>query len=236
MPACYLWFWATYAFEPPCKRATDDFELHLYLCLWLRILSIYCTYTYALLTYAVGLLSYLCLPPSYAFEIPMQLSYICFRATYAFVLPMLLILLSGFLFGCLRFWATYVFSLPMLSRYQCSWASYAFGLHMLLSYPCFQATYAFNYLYFRTPMLSIHQFCIDTVPLLLSYSTRFQATYILMFALMREYISTYFYTVMVKWRLILTWYYIDGDNFRLHIFLGKKKQINSSFIKTDDSA
>ena len=44
-----------------------------------------------------------------------------------------------------------------------------------------------------------------------------------MFALMREYISTYFYTVMVKWRLILTWYYIDGDNFRLHIFLRQEK-------------
>ena len=45
----------------------------------------------------------------------------------------------------------------------------------------------------------------------------------LMFTLMREYISTYFYTVMVKWRLILTWYYIDGDNFRLHIFLRQEK-------------
>ena len=44
-----------------------------------------------------------------------------------------------------------------------------------------------------------------------------------MFALMREYISTYFYTIMVKWRLILTWYYIDGDNFRLHIFLRQEK-------------
>ena len=44
-----------------------------------------------------------------------------------------------------------------------------------------------------------------------------------MFALMREYISIYFYTVMVTWRLILTWYYINGDNFRLHIFLMEEK-------------
>ena len=45
-----------------------------------------------------------------------------------------------------------------------------------------------------------------------------------MFALMREYISTYFYTVMVKWGLTLTWYYVDGDNFRLHIFLREEKK------------
>ena len=44
-----------------------------------------------------------------------------------------------------------------------------------------------------------------------------------MFALMREYISTYFYTVKVKWRLILLRYYSDGDNFQLHILLRQEK-------------
>ena len=41
---------------------------------------------------------------------------------------------------------------------------------------------------------------------------------------------------MVKWRLLLNCYFINDDDFRQHIYLSKKKQFYSRFIKTDDSA
>ena len=50
------------------------------------------------------------------------------------------------------------------------------------------------------------------------------------------YFHMFFIHFMVKWRLLLNCYFIYGDDFRLHVYLGKKNQFNSSFIKTDDSA
>ena len=50
------------------------------------------------------------------------------------------------------------------------------------------------------------------------------------------YFHMFFIHFMVKWRLLLNCYFIDGDDVRLHIYLGKKNQFNSSFIKTDNSA
>ena len=50
------------------------------------------------------------------------------------------------------------------------------------------------------------------------------------------YFHMFFIHFMVKWRLLLNCYFIDGDDFRLHIYLCKKNQFNSSLIKTDDSA
>ena len=50
------------------------------------------------------------------------------------------------------------------------------------------------------------------------------------------YFHIFFLQFKVWWRLVLTWYCDDADNFRLHVFLNKQKQISSSFVKTDDSA
>ena len=43
---------------------------------------------------------------------------------------------------------------------------------------------------------------------------------------MREYISTYFYTDKVKWRLILSRYYSDGG-LKIQLFKVKKVRFNS---------
>ena len=50
------------------------------------------------------------------------------------------------------------------------------------------------------------------------------------------YFHMFFIHFMVKWRLLLNCYFADGDDFRQHIYLGKKKQFYSRFIKTDESA
>ena len=50
------------------------------------------------------------------------------------------------------------------------------------------------------------------------------------------YFHMFFIQFMVKWRLLLNSYFIVGDDFRLHIYLGIQNQLISSSIKTDDSA
>ena len=112
------------------------------------ILSYTCTYAFGyvyfqstvpipMLTYAVGLLSYLCLPPSYAFEIPMQLSYICLRATYAFDLALRLPFRMPALLSYLCLQSSYAFEVPMQLSFLCLRATYAFELPMFSSYLCF---------------------------------------------------------------------------------------------------
>ena len=56
-----------------------------------------------------------------------------------------------------------------------------------------------------------------------------------MFALMREYISTYFLQFILVLRLLLNKFFTYGDDFKLHIYTDVWKQFNSRVVKADNS-
>ena len=56
-----------------------------------------------------------------------------------------------------------------------------------------------------------------------------------MFALTREYISTYLLHFILVRRLLLNKFFTYGDDFKLHIYTDVWKQFNSRVVKADNS-